>query len=80
MTTKKVTKKTKPRNRQQSAREIAEHVAAIIAHPDCPEELYDDIVRTMQSMNSDATVHANTGYVEAILLVQFERERKGGAR
>lgn len=72
--------KPEPRDKSASAREIAEHVAAILNHPDTPEDLADKIIRGIQELNTNANVNMRAGYAEAILLTHFEDEMKGGVR
>jgi hypothetical protein len=62
---------------KSSAREIAEHVAAIMRHPDTPEDLIDGLIHGMADLDTDANVHKRFGYIEAILLTHFENEQKG---
>ncbi len=76
---KRQTQKSEPKDMQQSAREIAEHVTAILKHPDTPEDLFDGIIRAFHDLDDNANVHTHAGYVEAILLTHYEDE-KGGTR
>jgi hypothetical protein len=66
------TKKTEPRDKSASAREIADHVAAILNHRDCPEELADEICRGIADLNDNGNVAYKVGYVEAVLLTHYE--------
>jgi hypothetical protein len=75
--------KPEPRDKSASAREIAEHVSAILNHPDCPEDLADEICRGVADLNDNGNVAYQVGYVEAVLLVHYEdeaREQKGETR
>ena len=74
---KRQTQKSEPRDMTKSAREIAEHVSAILAHPDCPEDLFDGIVHAFHEIDRNANVHMHVGYVESILLTHFDDEQKG---
>ena len=61
---------------QQSAREIAEHVTAILNHPDTPRLLTEGILDGLARLDDNSAVNTRVGYVEAILLTHYE----GGAR
>jgi hypothetical protein len=76
---KRQAQKSEPRDMSASAHEIADHVTAILNHPDTPEALTDGILRAFQDLDDNADVHKQVGYVEAILVTHFEDE-KGGAR
>jgi len=59
-------------------RVLAEHIAAIIASPNAPEDVVEGLIRGMQETNTDANVHGDANYVEAILRRRLN-EPEGGA-
>jgi hypothetical protein len=63
---------------KDETRVLAEHIAAIIASPNAPDDVVDGLIRGMQETNTDANVHADANYVEAILRRRLS-ETKGGA-
>jgi len=69
--------KTEKRDMSQSAREIAEHVMAILNHPDCPKDLEEGIYQAILELNDNGNVIYQPGYVESVLAQHLEDKQKG---
>jgi uncharacterized protein (DUF934 family) len=67
-----------PQPVRDETRELAEHIAAIIASPNTPEDVVDGLIRGMHEVDTDANVHADANYVEAILRQRI-KNTEGGA-
>lgn len=70
-------KKTLALPRAEDARELAEHISAILRHPHTPAILAEYLLQGIAAVDCSSKVHENPNYVEAILLTHFETE--GGA-
>ena len=65
-TKKRTTKAKKPQRHQHMDAELAVHIAAILAHPFTPENLYNAIVDEMSDMLSDVSAKESRDSAEMI--------------
>jgi hypothetical protein len=63
---------------KDETRVLAEHIAAIIASPNAPDDVVEGLIRGMQETSTDANVHGDVNYVEAILRQRI-KNTEGGA-
>jgi hypothetical protein len=69
MTTKKTTPHT---NAEDSAAVIAAHVAAILAHPDTPHNLYNALVEAVSALDAPTGFFDSKEYVELCLRGEYK--------
>jgi hypothetical protein len=50
---------------KDETRVLAEHIAAIIASPNEPNDVVEGLIRGMHDINGDANVHGDANYVDA---------------
>lgn len=72
---------TKQTKAQDGRRELADLLAAVMAHPETPTTLYNAIARELTGMSSSLDYHT-PDTIERVLEASQEREsrRKGGTR
>lgn len=80
MSTKKST--TKKPSREELRKQLAENVAAILANPECPTNLYNAVADAITDWtNATLTLRANSAeFIEQNLVdyIAAEEKRKGG--
>jgi hypothetical protein len=62
---------------KDGTRVLAEHIAAIIASPNAPDDVVEGLIRGMQETNTDANVHGDANYIEAILRRRLNEPEEG---
>lgn len=65
-------------SRPEAAREIAEHIAAILNHPDTPAQLYNTLADAVSSLDAPKGYFDSAEYIETCLRAHFGQE--GGVK